>query len=158
MTEWPKKKKASEIANITSGGTPSRAVSNYWGGDIPWVTPTDLSRLKGSKWITATYEKISNSGLENSGARIIPEGSLLLTSRASIGLRAINRLPIATNQGFKSFTFKEGFSVDFYYHYFALITRLLERRSSGTTFLEISSSEISNIQFKVDPIVQTNYD
>ncbi len=139
MSEW-QTKKISDIADVISGSTPSRAVSMYWNGDIPWVTPTEITKLEGKKYLTDTNEKITKDGLANSGAQLIPANSLLVTTRASLGMCAVNKMQVTTNQGFKSLAFKKDYSADFYYHLFKTLKNDLERRSSGTTFLEISGT------------------
>ena len=91
-----------EIAEIISGSTPKSNVNDYWDGDIAWATPTDLSKLD-NKEILTTARLLTQQGLESCSARILPPNSVLFTSRAPIGHIAINKIPMATNQGFKSF-------------------------------------------------------
>ncbi len=144
-----------ELGTVVSGGTPSRAVAPFWQGNIPWLTPGEVSKHK-SKYIQTTAEYITNSGLSNSGANLLPEGSLLVTSRATLGARIINQLPITTNQGFKSIVFKDPNDAEYYYHFFSLLKAELERRASGTTFLEISGKEFSEIDLPVPPPIERN--
>lgn len=99
--EWDVKK-ISDITEIISGGTPKTNVDDYWvNGDILWATPTDITRNK--KYINNTEKKITKAGLENSSANLLPIGTVLMCSRATIGARCINTTPMSTNQGFKSF-------------------------------------------------------
>lgn len=148
-------KSISELGTVVSGGTPSRAVTSFWQGDIPWVTPGEVSKHK-SKYIQTTAEYITDSGLNNSGANLLPEGSLLVTSRATLGARVINQLPMTTNQGFKSIVFKDPNDAEYYYHFFSLLKAELERRASGTTFLEISGTEFSEMDLPVPPPIERN--
>ena len=90
-----------ELAEITSGGTPSRDVAEYWGGDIPWVTPTDITACK-QNTLVATADRLTPKGLLNSSAKVLPAGSILFTSRATVGLSRIAGMAACTNQGFKS--------------------------------------------------------
>lgn len=90
-----------EVAEITSGATPRSAVAEYWGGDVLWATPTDLSKLDGA-YLSQTQRTITGAGLASCAAPVLPAGSVLLSSRAPIGHVAINTVPMATNQGFKS--------------------------------------------------------
>ena len=78
-----------EIALIQGGGTPKRVESSYFGGDIPWVTPTDLPNIGVVRELNGTKETITSTGLSNSSAKLIPAGSVLFSSRASVGKIAI---------------------------------------------------------------------
>lgn len=142
-----------EIGSVVSGGTPSRDVPAYWNGRVAWVTPGELTRLD-SKHIYTTNERISEAGVANSGATLLPPGSLLVTTRATLGAAAINQTPIATNQGFKSVVFRNGHISDYYYHWTRKLKVELERRASGTTFAEISGSEFKSIEVPVPPAAE----
>ena len=96
-----------EVATIISGATPKTGVAEFWDGGIPWATPKDLSEL-GTATIARTPRTISDAGLRSCGATILPAGSVLFSSRAPIGHVAINAVPMATNQGFKSLVPKAG--------------------------------------------------
>jgi len=139
-----------DLGSVVSGGTPSREIANYWGGTIPWVTPGELTTLKG-KMLRLTNESITDEGLRQSGANLLPAGSLLVTTRASLGYCAINPVPVTTNQGFKSIIFRQGSNTNFYYHWTRKIGSELKRRASGTTFLEISGSDFKQIELPVPP-------
>ena len=90
-----------DVCEVVSGATPRTANPEYWGGNVPWVTPKDLSEL-GKKYLGDTPRKITEAGLKSCSARMLPAQSVLFSSRAPIGLVAINTLPVCTNQGFKS--------------------------------------------------------
>jgi type I restriction enzyme S subunit len=139
-----------ELGKVVSGSTPSRDVPAYWGGKIPWVTPGELTGLN-SKHISQTNESITSQGLSGSGANLLPEGSLLVTTRATLGARAINSVPMATNQGFKSIVFRNPGEADYYYYWTEKLVPELTRRASGTTFLEISGSQFSQIRVPNPP-------
>lgn len=134
-----------KIGAVVGGGTPSREVPSFWQGSIPWVTPGEISR-ETSKLLYETREYISISGLAGSGAKLLPVGSLMVTTRATLGARAINTLPMTTNQGFKSIAFKAPEEASYYFHLFEKIKPELIRRASGTTFLEISSADFCSIK------------
>ncbi|MEZ8947920.1 MULTISPECIES: restriction endonuclease subunit S [Vibrio] len=153
-SDW-KTKKITELGVVISGGTPSRAVSSFWQGTTPWLTPGEVSKCK-DKHISSTFEYITDSGLNNSGAHLLPEGSLLVTSRATLGARVINQVPMTTNQGFKSIVFEDPKDADYYFHFLSLLKAELERRASGTTFLEISGTEFSDIDLPVPPKNERN--
>ena len=143
-------KKFSELGQVISGGTPSRDNPGYWHGKIPWLTPGEISS-NAVKYHSETEENISSSGLNGSGANLLPENSLMITSRATLGARAINTVPMATNQGFKNVVFYDSEDSGFYYYLLDLVKPEMIRRASGTTFLEISSKEFSDIDLSVPP-------
>ncbi|MCK7545180.1 restriction endonuclease subunit S [Marinobacter bryozoorum] len=147
--DW-KTAKIEDLGSVVSGGTPSREITNYWGGTIPWVTPGEVTTLK-EKTLRLTHESITNEGLRQSGANLLPAGSLLVTTRASLGYCAINSVPVTTNQGFKSIVFRQSSNPDFYYYWTRKACSELKRRASGTTFLEISGSDFKQIKFPVPP-------
>jgi type I restriction enzyme S subunit len=93
---WPTKKLGEICEKIKAGGTPSRKISKYWGGEIPFVKIEDLTSVK--LYLENTQEKITQEGLENSNAWILPPNSVLFSIYASIGEVAINKIPVATNQ------------------------------------------------------------
>jgi len=134
-----------QLGAVVGGGTPSREVPSFWQGSIPWVTPGEVSG-EASKLLHDTQDHISPSGLAGSGANLLPAGSLMVTTRATLGARAINAVPMATNQGFKSIVFKKPEEASYYYHLFEKVKPELVRRASGTTFLEISGAEFGSIQ------------
>ena len=96
--EW-EKRLLPDLADIRSGGTPSTNDSAAWDGDIAWCTPTDITALAGGKYLTSTARQITAHGLKQSSAEVIPAGSVVMTSRATIGECAINTIPMTTNQG-----------------------------------------------------------
>jgi len=142
--------KMQDVGRIISGGTPSRDAPSLWNGGIPWVTPGELTSLP-TKEIHETAETISPAGLSESGANLLPAGSLLITSRATLGARAVNSVPMATNQGFKSLVPFNGQLTGFVYHLVDKFKPEMVRRASGTTFLEISGSEFSDIDLPMPP-------
>ena len=140
-----------EIAEVIGGGTPSSKVDEYWGGSIPWLTPKDLSgydfrRVKSGK------RNITDSGLANSSARLLPKNTVLVTSRAPIGYVALADNEIATNQGFKSLILNDGYDPNFFYYLIKHNVPTLEAVSSGTTFKEISGKTFKQIKFNVPPL------
>lgn len=142
-----------EVADIVSGSTPKSSVSRYWDGQIAWATPTDLSRLEG-KHISVTDRTISDAGLTESSARLLPPGSVLFSSRAPIGLVAINTTPMATNQGFKSFVPKPEVHSDFLYWWLKANRRQLEDLGNGATFKEVSKAVVSRVEFPLPPLTE----
>ena len=105
----------SEAAQVVGGGTPSRENPVYWNGHIPWATPTDLTKLRG-RYISTTASSLSEQGLRASSARLLPPGSVLMTSRATIAVCAITTTPMATNQGFQSLVPREGTDTEYLFY------------------------------------------
>ena len=142
---------ASQIAQIVGGGTPrTDDPKNFENGDVPWITPADLSGYK-DKYIARGTRNITKLGLANSGARVMPAGTVLFSSRAPIGYVAIASNPISTNQGFKSFVLRPGIEKDYAYYYLMRARDLAIELSSGTTFREISGAKAALIPFPVAP-------
>ncbi|MCE9585257.1 restriction endonuclease subunit S [Candidatus Nomurabacteria bacterium] len=149
-TNW-QIKKLSEICEIVGGGTPKTGISKYWGGDLCWVTPKDLGRLD-SFQISETERKISESGLKNSSAQKLPIGSVILSSRAPIGYVVINTVPMATNQGCRSFICGSEIFNKYLYYFLFSNTELLNSLGSGSTFLEVSGSRLKEIEIPLPPL------
>jgi len=140
--EW-QGKRLDELADIRSGGTPSTNQPAFWGGDVPWCTPTDITALAGRKCLRGTARKITNEGLQASSAELLPPHSIVMTSRATIGECAINQMPVTTNQGFKSFV--PFGAVDAEFLYYILLTQKAGfiGLCGGSTFLEISKTQLA---------------
>jgi type I restriction enzyme, S subunit len=151
MKEW-KKVRLDECCEIVAGSTPSTNVASYWEGDICWVTPRDMSDLNGA-YISDTPRKLTQSGLSSCAATILPTDSVLFSSRAPIGHVAINTVPMATNQGFKSFIPKANQIYSKYLYYWLKINRsYLESLGNGATFKEVSKSIVSRIEILLPPL------
>lgn len=140
-----------EVAKIVGGGTPRTDRSEHFGGDVPWVTPADLSGYT-HKTISRGSRSITQEGLANSGAQLLPTGTVLFSSRAPIGYVAIAANPVTTNQGFKSFVLGEELEPDFVYYYLQRARELAMALASGTTFLEISGKNAARIPVPVPPV------
>lgn len=138
-----------DIGTIVSGGTPSTKEPTYWNGEIPWVTPADLSGYS-EKYISKGAKSITQSGLENSSAKLMPKDSVLFSSRAPIGYVAIAMNVLCTNQGFKSIIPNQDLiNSDYLYYYLKFGKHLAEDLASGTTFKEISGKNFAKIQIPV---------
>ena len=140
-----------EIADVVGGGTPSTKVPENFDGDIPWLTPKDLSGPH-DRFIERGARNLSQQGLDSSSARLLPAGSVLLSTRAPIGYVALAKNPISTNQGFRSLKVKDGFSAEYLYYWLAANTDELERHASGTTFRELSGSSLKGIRLYLPPL------
>ncbi|MGE3601698.1 MAG: restriction endonuclease subunit S [Dehalococcoidia bacterium] len=151
MSKWSKVR-LDECSRIVSGGTPSTSVAAYWDGSIPWATPKDLSDLDGP-YLEDTPRKITKAGLQNSSAEILPANSVLFSSRAPIGHVAVNRVPTATNQGFKSFV-PDPARLDskYLYHWLRKHRLYLESMGNGATFKEVSKEVVSRVEIPLPPL------
>jgi type I restriction enzyme S subunit len=148
--EW-EIKKLSDIGQIVGGGTPDTTKKDYWeNGSIAWAVPTDLTSLK-TNYISKTERYITKKGLENSAAKLLPEGSILITSRATIGECAITIIPITTNQGFQNLICNSKNNNLFLLYVIKFNKEKLVRKSHGTTFLEISKNNIKNLKLPIPP-------
>ncbi len=141
-----------DVATIIGGGTPSTLNSAYWNGDIQWFTPAELSDSK--KYISKSERTITERGLKESSAKLLPKGTVLLTTRASIGITAILENPACTNQGFQSLIAKNNFCNEFLYYVIPLIKNEMLSRASGSTFAEISAKKLSSITFPFPPLAE----
>jgi type I restriction enzyme S subunit len=140
-----------ELGDIVGGGTPSRNNPSFWGGGILWVTPSEITEL-GTKVLSRTRETITPSGLAGSAARLLPQRALLITTRATIGAVAIAGAPVATNQGFRSLVCNATADPDFYFHLLRHIASELSRLGSGSTFDEISRTDVGRIVVPRPPL------
>lgn len=141
----------SDVAEIVNGSTPKRDNPEYWEGDIVWVTPTDVTENDG-RYISDSEEYITQKGLESSSATILEPGAVLMTSRATIGETVINRVPVTTNQGFKSFVCKDEMHNEYLYYFIQSMVDYLTEIAGGSTFPEISKTDIANIRVPVPPV------
>ncbi len=144
--DWPVQSLAT-TANVLGGGTPDTGVAEYWEpAEIPWATPTDITGTDGNE-IIGTERSISTAGLKHS--TLVPENSVLMTSRATIGAAKINRVPMAINQGFAAFVPKPGYSSEYLFHLIEVLKPTLVRLGAGTTFLETSRREIKKVLARI---------
>ncbi|PTE14528.1 restriction endonuclease subunit S [Pseudogemmobacter blasticus] len=139
----------SELADIRSGGTPSTSDATLWDGDIAWVTPTDITALDGRKFLSGTTRTISRAGLRQSSAELLPEGTIVMTSRATIGECVISAIPLTTNQGFKNFIPKDRADRDFLYYLLMSQKKGFIELCSGSTFLEIGKTQLTGYTVRV---------
>lgn len=137
--------KLGEVCEIVNGGTPKTTISEYWGGKNLWITPAEMgNRL--NPYVEDTERKITDYGLVNSSARILPEKSVILSSRAPIGHVVINVHPMATNQGCKGLVPTRNIHYKFLYYYLVSIVRILDSLGTGATFKELSGAKLKDIQ------------
>ena len=141
------KRKLNEIVEVISGGTPNTSNKSYWDGEINWFTPTEIG---GQKYVRKSHRTITMTGIKKSSAKLIPPYSILMTSRASIGLVSINLEVCATNQGFQSLIPKK---IDLDYLYYLVQTARFQNslytKCTKSTFQEISHNEVQKLNVDI---------
>ena len=147
--EW-ETKLINDLAVVIGGGTPDTTVKSYWDGEIQWFTPSEIGK---NKYVDSSLRTITEEGLNNSSAKLLPPNTILLSSRATIGECSLSLRECATNQGFQSLVSKKCY-VDFLYYLIQTKKRDLIRKSCGSTFLEISANEVRKIQVSVPSDVE----
>ncbi|MCE9656259.1 restriction endonuclease subunit S [Clostridium celatum] len=140
--------------DIILGATPKSDNYEYWNGDITWITPADYKTE--DIYIRTSKRNISTSGLNSCSTRIVPKGSIIVSSRAPIGLVGISDIDLCTNQGCKSLVNKSGIYISnkFVYYYISVMTEVLNIYGKGTTFLELSSFDLNNFKIIIPTIEQ----
>ena len=134
-----------QLGELCSGSTPSSSRTEFWDGATVWVTPTDLSRLN-TPYLHDSAKHITERGLRNCSARLLPPGSIVLSSRAPIGYVAIPTVPFCTNQGCKSIALHNSYHSEFVYYAVTAAVPRLKRLGEGTTFAEISKSSLAKAE------------
>lgn len=142
-----------DVCEVVGGATPKTKVAEYWGGDVAWLTPDDMSRHHG-KYIAHGARSLTDQGYDSCSATMVPKGTVLFTSRAPIGYVAIAQAPVCTNQGFKSFVPPEGVLSDYLYWYLRYTTPDIRDMGSGTTFKEISKRVAASIPLRLPPLAE----
>ena len=144
--------KLGEVTEIVKGGTPNRNVMKYFRGNIAWAIPSDITALNSALYINDTATHISEEALSNSAAKLLPVGTVLLTSRATIGETAIATVPMATNQGFANFICRDALLNVFLAYYLRYIKEKLNDLASGSTFKEVTKRTLLNIEIPLFPL------
>ena len=149
MSKW-KPVKLGEICEIVTGSTPSTLKQEYWDGSFYWVTPAEIS--DGDYYIERTQRKLTEAGISSAGLRIMPVGTVLLSSRAPIGKVAITAVEMACNQGFKNLICEEKIHNRFLYYFLKNNKHYLNSLGRGATFKEISKSIVCEIEIPLPPL------
>lgn len=132
------------LANIYNGSTPKSSNSDFWNGEINWVTPEDMGKVSNGR-ISDTKRKITVAGLESCGTTLLPSNSVILTTRAPIGNIAISEVEMCTNQGCKSLVPKSFVSSKYLMLYLIAKKSTLDSLGRGTTFMELSTTSLKNL-------------
>lgn len=140
-----------DVAKVVGGGTPKTSVPEYWGGDIPWITPTEVTAQDGQV-VYRTERTLTDLGLSKSGAKLLPVGTVLLTSRATIGAAVLAGAPIATNQGFASLICGPEALPEFVMHWCRHNKERFIERAGGNTFLEVAKGKVASVPIDLPPL------
>lgn len=143
--------KLGEVCEILSGTTPKSGESQYWNGDITWITPTDLGKLT-NKYVRDSERRISKAGFESCNLSMVPVGSVILSSRAPIGHLGIASVSLCVNQGCKVFIPGGEIESEFLYHALKRSVWQLQQLGSGATFAEVSKTQLSNFRIPLPPL------
>lgn len=151
------KTKIKNVCTVVAGGTPSTKNKDFWNGTISWITPLDLSKNKGI-FISYGERNISKKGLSSCSATLFPKNSVIMSTRAPIGLLAIPTLDkTCTNQGCKTIVCGNSVNNKWLYYYLALLTTKLNFLGNGTTFKEISKENLENLVIDLPPKEQQQH-
>lgn len=140
-----------EIAEVIGGSTPPRGDPECWNGSVPWVTPTEVTRLTG-RTLAETRECITAVGVKRAGLKLLPTGTVLLTTRATIGAVARVVSPVTTNQGFQNLVPREGIDATWLYYVAQSSRPALERLAGGSTFKEVSPQSVRKLDLLLPPL------
>ena len=149
--EWSVKKLV-EMGKFVSGGTPDTEKPEYWNGDVIWLTPSEITKLP-TRFVSDSERKITKAGLKNSSAVLLPVGSLIVCTRATVGDCCINTAEVSTNQGFKNLIPRNN-DANFLYYLISSHKTDLIRKACGSTFLEISKHDIERLEYSVPPLAE----
>jgi type I restriction enzyme S subunit len=137
-----------EVADIVGGGTPDSAEPRFWDGDIPWLTPTEMTALRG-RFATTSERKITRLAVDSSNCRLLPPGSLVLSTRGTIGNIVIAGVSLTCNQSCEALLPRDGVDSEYLYYLLVYLRPLLERFGAGTTFSSVTRRDIRDIRLSL---------
>lgn len=137
------------INHVDSGGTPSTSNSDYWDGDVPWLTPKEVTGLSDSIYVSKTERTITDEGLSNSGAKLLPVGTVMLSKRAPVGAVAINAIPMANNQGFLNFQCGPRIRPLYFAYWLKANKVYLDLVANGSTYPELYKYDLFEFEISV---------
>lgn len=144
--------KAEYIVRVESGGTPSTTNDDFWDGDIPWLTPKEITRNNGALFVSSTERNITELGVSGSSAKILPVGTVMLTKRAPVGAVAVSTVPMATNQGFLNFVCGEKLLPTYLAYWLIANKKYLDAVANGSTYPELYKGDLFEFKMAVPPI------
>lgn len=144
--------KLDEITKVIGGGTPKTKIEEYWGDEIVWLSPVDLPPIGKITNVSDSKKKITKLGLKKSSAKLLPIGSVVYSSRASIGKIGIAEVELCTNQGFTNFICGDKINNKYLVYALKHYTEDISRLSNSTTFKEISKTNFKQFRIPVPPL------
>jgi len=141
-------RKTGLILEVESGGTPKTGEDSYWEGDIPWLTPKEITDMDGV-YVSATERNITQLGLKNSAAKLLPAGTVMLSKRAPVGAVAVNTVPMSTNQGFLNFKCGPALRPLYLAYWFRLNKPYLDAVANGSTYPELYKNDLFEFEISV---------
>lgn len=151
MTKGWQSRTLGTVCDVVNGGTPKTGVPEYWGGTHLWITPAEMGKRR-SPYVHDSERKISDLGLRDSSATMLPPHSVILSSRAPIGHLVINTKPMSTNQGCKGLIPGKQLDHKFLYYYLTGNIDLLDSLGTGTTFKELSGGKLKEVPVPIPPL------
>jgi type I restriction enzyme S subunit len=151
MKEGWEYKKIKDIGSVIAGTTPNTNIAEYWDGNLCWISPAELD---GSHYLYDSRKKITESAVKAKNLKLLPEGTVILSSRAPIGKVVINKVPTYCNQGFKCVVCGKEIYNEFLYWWFWGKTEYLNSLGTGATFKEISKKVVEEILIPVPPLFE----
>ena len=148
------KKGSGYIERVESGGTPSTTIDEYWDGDIPWLTPKEITRGNGALYVSTTERNITDLGVSSSAAKLMPIGTVMLSKRAPVGAVAITTVPMCTNQGFLNFICGEKLLPTYLAYWLVANKRYLDAVANGSTYPELYKGDLFEFEIAVPPVDQ----
>lgn len=142
------------IERVESGGTPSTSVDEYWDGDVPWLTPKEITRGNGALYVSSTERNITELGVQSSAAKLMPVGTVMLTKRAPVGAVAISTVPMCTNQGFLNFICGEKLLPTYLAYWLVANKKYLDAVANGSTYPELYKGDLFEFQMAVPSVEQ----
>ncbi len=140
------------ITEVRGGGTPSTDEPDYWGGNILWLTPKEITNDKVPRYVATTERTITEKGMNSSNAKVLPPRTVMLSSRAPVGEVVINKVPMATNQGFLNFTCGNKLLPEFLYYWLKANRPYLDVVANGSTYPELFVSDLFEFQIGLPSI------
>jgi type I restriction enzyme S subunit len=140
-----------EVCVLVNGGTPDTKIHEYWGGPHAWITPAEMGNLV-SPFLGTSRRTLTNEGLRNASAQLLPKHSVIMSSRAPIGHLVINEVPMATNQGCKGLIPNSELNYKYLYYFLYANKEYLNSLGSGTTFAEISGTKLKTVEIPLPPL------
>ena len=140
------------IVRVESGGTPSTTVEDYWDGDVPWLTPKEITGFSDGLFVSRTERSITQLGLSSSAAKLMPPGTVMLSKRAPVGAVAVNAVPMATNQGFLNFVCGPRVRPLYLAFWFRANKSYLDKVANGSTYPELYKNDLFEFEFSYPPL------